>query len=1247
MSILSGFKKYKNYKANANGDHQLQSFWTSTDTVEDANGNTLTSILANLPNPMVMRGTVGAQEDNPTITALPVDGSATIGDTYKVITDGTYDSVVAKIGDFFTCITKTSSANTWSHIPAGDDSIVIANPQGTVTDNLETVSIDGVIYSVKDGDAMIKGVDYVTAGRKSGTTAGEKTTAEGYETTASYAYAHAEGQSSVSSGQASHAEGYGGTASGNYSHVEGESNTASGRCAHAEGNNTSASSNYTHTEGRNTTASDQYAHAEGFGTIASSETAHAENCYTTASGFASHAEGLYTIASQSHQHVQGKYNIEDENGRYAHIVGGGTSDSDRKNIHTLDWYGNAKFAGEVEDGNGNKLSDLNGSQTLTGNPITITDSSETYAEELSVDLEPNQDLHGYDKPWVGGAGKNLLEVQSNSSVYNGITFTVNRDNNRNVVSITANGTATATTYYKIMEGFVAKAGVSYTISGSPGGINGVMIYNDNHGKAWNDYDTPTVSFDSDTTMPIYIRVGNGVTLSNAIFQPMIEQGTVKSAFAPYSNISPIQGYDIVSVDRCGKNLVFQTITGASINSSGKVVSNSAIDLNIAKVEQGVTYTATEDRTPSNQFVCGFFTEIPVVGSTTYNGGRYGETSPTFTAPISGYVAFWTNTGYATPMLEIGLTKTTYEPYNGQTVSLQLGNKNLLPMTVEGIKETDQDSTWSGNSLTTNGVTFTIVTNSNGIVTKIHAKRVSTSSNIAFLNLCFGQTLSGNYLVNGGNTNSNFYIRIGEGTNPANSGSEKAKNLTGDTAFTADSSKYYAFSLAVTGLFTGETDIYPMLRSASVTDPTFSPYNPTLGGMVYGGQLTLKDDGSAVFVGDKASVDLGSLNWNYNRVFYFNGFTQAKLPSSNSQIANIISSIYKAVADDDVLSTNGATSLGTTGQLCVNDSRYTSVSDFKTAVTGQTLVYELATSFTIHLSAEQLKLLQGTNNIWSNAGDVTLKYQPDNVIAEPKADVQRLRDDVDNMLVGNACRNLFPQTNVTIANNARNVSITLPLPIGTYSLSAIVESTDTDSNQCLIIGYDVNEEVIINQNINRSKNRTSITFTINAKLQRLLFYASTTYSGGLNDSAVFKDVQLERGSTPHAYEPYIPTNAELYNKTLVNKSARIPITSANTWINTGMSVTIPPNSFYSIHCEQVYNNKIPSGVLLSYDATHHEAAYSYEYMAISDYAHCCISSYTSRGVTIYAYIKAEGVSSSGNDCKIKGWYEPAIYKNVIT
>ena len=126
---------------------------------------------------------------------------------------------------------------------------------------------------------------------------------------------------------------------GQYSTAEGYETTASGDGSHAEGGNTKASSYCSHAEGDSTAASGDSSHAEGFNTIAG--------------GPYSHAEGFNTIARGNHQHVQGKYNIEDRN-TYAHIVGNGTSDDARSNAHTLDWKGNAWFAGNVKVGAGNK-----------------------------------------------------------------------------------------------------------------------------------------------------------------------------------------------------------------------------------------------------------------------------------------------------------------------------------------------------------------------------------------------------------------------------------------------------------------------------------------------------------------------------------------------------------------------------------------------------------------------------------------------------------------------------------------------------------------------------------------------------------------------------------------------------------------------------------------------------------------------------------------------------------------------------
>lgn len=174
---------------------------------------------------------------------------------------------------------------------------------------------------------------------------------EGYETKASGKSSHAEGDSTTASGNYSHAEGTGTEASGNTSHAEGSSTIAFGNYSHAEGSNTKADGDHSHAEGYDTTASGQSSHSEGKFTTASGQMSHAEGRNAIASSFASHAEGYGTTASSQNQHVQGKFNIEDTENKYAHIVGNGSDNTSKSNAHTLDWNGNAWYAGQVEGTN--------------------------------------------------------------------------------------------------------------------------------------------------------------------------------------------------------------------------------------------------------------------------------------------------------------------------------------------------------------------------------------------------------------------------------------------------------------------------------------------------------------------------------------------------------------------------------------------------------------------------------------------------------------------------------------------------------------------------------------------------------------------------------------------------------------------------------------------------------------------------------------------------------------------------------
>lgn len=221
--------------------------------------------------------------------------------------------------------------------------------------------------------------------------------AEGYMTVSRGSHSHTEGADTATLGDCSHAEGATTTASGNYSHAEGGNTTASGDCSHTEGDGTKASGYASHTEGYVTEASGYASHAEGWNTTASDSCSHAEGRSTTASRIFSHAEGYYTTASGNYQHAQGKYNIEDTASTYAHIVGNGSNINSLSNAHTLDWNGNATFAGAVtgsgadyaeyfewEDGNTQEEDRMGYMVTLCGDKIRLANSNDNILGVVSA-----------------------------------------------------------------------------------------------------------------------------------------------------------------------------------------------------------------------------------------------------------------------------------------------------------------------------------------------------------------------------------------------------------------------------------------------------------------------------------------------------------------------------------------------------------------------------------------------------------------------------------------------------------------------------------------------------------------------------------------------------------------------------------------------------------------------------------------------------------------------------------------------
>lgn len=104
-----------------------------TNTTQIATTEFVTNAISSVAGGMTYRGTIGT--GGTAGTSLPTSG-VKVGDTYKIVTTGTYAGQAAKVGDMFIAI---DTKPTWSYIPSGDDDAVT---QITAGAGLNTTSAD-------------------------------------------------------------------------------------------------------------------------------------------------------------------------------------------------------------------------------------------------------------------------------------------------------------------------------------------------------------------------------------------------------------------------------------------------------------------------------------------------------------------------------------------------------------------------------------------------------------------------------------------------------------------------------------------------------------------------------------------------------------------------------------------------------------------------------------------------------------------------------------------------------------------------------------------------------------------------------------------------------------------------------------------------------------------------------------------------------------------------------------------------
>lgn len=206
-------------------------------------------------------------------------------------------------------------------------------------------------------------------------------------------------------------------------------------------------------------------------------------------------------------------------------------------------------------------------QNVNANAANIKELANAIKGKLSGSVVRANDVSPMDhNPVVLAHGKNLIPYPYTETTkqVNGITFTDNGDG-----TITANGTATETTTFKLHNKVPLIGGKTYVMNS-----NYIVIsYKNEVGSAkWLVGTTPFVWNEEYTLVQAYLQISSGATLDNVVIKPQVERGNTVTDYEAWFDPST------VTVTRLGKNLLNNKEKSQTIN--------------------GITFTVQEDGTVS-------------------------------------------------------------------------------------------------------------------------------------------------------------------------------------------------------------------------------------------------------------------------------------------------------------------------------------------------------------------------------------------------------------------------------------------------------------------------------------------------------------------------------------------------------------------------------------------------------------------------------------------------------------------------
>ena len=356
-----------------------------------------------------------------------------------------------------------------------------------------------------------------------------------------------------------------------------------------------------------------------------------------------------------------------------------------------------------------QLADILPLETATGDIVSIPDGQDLIpAQSLKVQLEPIQDLHGYDSPWTAGAGKNVLPFYQNGEDKLGLTIRYDEDEECYIINGTttsagnmqiANPTKVGWTSGETYTLSITKISGSMTIGEGTGITFAIALFNQNY-SGWIRGSTTETDINSrlnatDTAFPaanshLLLQCWRtGTVFNNLKIRIQIEKGSEATSWTPYENICPIYGRTKVDTNAVGKNLWNDSIAPTDIEAysiSGVKGTYRGRDLQLPKGTYTLSFNGTTDTYLYGNVVNA---DGSWVSSFQLTVGTAGTRTPTVTLSDGQYLKIYVASGSSADLtngkiqLEVSNSATYYEPYDGKIYTTDFVDSQGDPITVYG------------------------------------------------------------------------------------------------------------------------------------------------------------------------------------------------------------------------------------------------------------------------------------------------------------------------------------------------------------------------------------------------------------------------------------------------------------------------------------------------------------------------------------------------------------------------------------